>query len=110
MLIYLYLLLLLFALVFLVLGFVADNPILSITGASFLFLLGYVLMGVDTGVGDPPGIEFPSGHTEVNISPGTVVTTTNYVTLSNRTFGFFLEFVSFAAIFLTLLDMWRAKQ
>ena len=109
MLIYLYLLLLAITLLFFFIGLFADSPILSITGAGFLFLMGYVLMGVNTGIGDPPGIEFPTGKTATTTGNDTTTTTT-YTTYSHRTIGFFMEFIAFAAIFLTLLDMWRARR
>jgi predicted tellurium resistance membrane protein TerC len=98
-----YVLLLTITLIFLVVGFWADNPILSITGAGFLFILGYTLMVT--------GIEIKTGETitKDNITLTETVTNT-YSTNTNHTIGFWLTFIGFVAIFLTLLDMWRAKQ
>lgn len=104
-----FVLLLTITLVFFILGYWTDNPILSITSAGFLFILGYTLMGVNVGVGEPPGIEFRTGSTIVESGSTTTVTDT-FTTESNRTIGFFLEFIAFAAIFLTLLNMWRNRE
>ena len=96
-----YLLLLGLGLIFIILGLWADNPILSIVGAGFLFICG-TTMTLDN-------IEYKTGLTIVE-SGSTSTVTYNYTAYSNKTMGIIMTMVGFAALFLTLMDMWRARK
>lgn len=96
----LYLLLLLFTLIFFVLGLYLNNPVLSIVGCGFLFIMGSTLM---------TGIEIQSGLTITDTETGALVDY-RYENYSNHTFGFFIVLTGFAGLLLTFLDMWRARR
>lgn len=96
-----YLVLLGLAALFITLGLWADNPVLSIMGCGLLFSVGATMM-LDS-------LEYKDGMTITdNGLTQTIVYT--YATYTNRTLGLLIMLTGFAGIFLTFLDMWRARQ